>query len=279
MGWLSGHGMPAACTKSWARRRGYNAAMGHARFHVDRVVAGTVRLSEDESRHAQGSRRLAVGDELAVFDGAGREAWGRIVRCGRDGVEVELEGVQFRERPTPALTLAVAIPKGPRQDTMIEKCTELGVAALVPLDTERSVSSTSEHRLGKWRRTAIEAAKQSGQSWIPELRPPASLDEVLASVAEFDAVLVADASGGPWPETGVFRRVLAFVGPEGGWSEAERRRLLAAGARPVSLGPNILRIETAAMALAALVHVVQTGSASQGAATPARAESGSEVSD
>jgi 16S rRNA (uracil1498-N3)-methyltransferase len=232
--------------------------MGHARFHVEHVAAGSVRLSEDEGRHAHGSRRLSAGDELTVFDGAGREAEARILSCGRDGVEVEVREVRYRERPTPALTIAVALPKGPRQDTLIEKCTELGVASVRPLETERSVSSASEHRLSKWQRTAIEAAKQSGQCWVPELHPLASIDEVVKAASDYDVMLVADVGGGPLPDLRAARRVLALVGPEGGWTETERAKLLAAGASAISLGPNILRIETAAIALAAIVHAAQT---------------------
>lgn len=252
--------------------------MGHARFYVEHVVSGQIPLSADESRHAGGSRRLSAGDELTVFDGAGREAVGRILSSGRDGVRVEVRDVRYRSRPTPALTLAVALPKGPRQDTLIEKCTELGVACIRPLETERSVSSASEHRLSKWQRTSIEAAKQSGQCWVPDLHPAVSIGEVLEAASDYDLMLVADVAGGPLPDLSGVRCVLALVGPEGGWTDAERAQLLAAGARGISLGPNILRIETAAIALAAIIHAAQTeprAQASGSLSEPAAQVSGS----
>ncbi len=221
-----------------------------------------IELPEAEARHATGARRLSVGDDLMVFDGQGREAAGSIAAVSRRGVQVCLGPIRSRPRPTPALTLAVAVPKGPRQDELIEKCTELGTAALQPLTTARSVAGAGDAKRGKWRRTTIEAAKQSGQAWIPELPPLATLHAVLATADTYDLVLAA-----MLPQDGASacvlsyidrlraaRRVLALVGPEGGWSPEEAGAIMRAGALSVSLGPNVLRIETAAMAMAAMVH-------------------------
>lgn len=210
-----------------------------------------------------------------LFDGQGREAAGVIASATRSGVEVEVQDIALHPRLSPELTLAVALPKGPRQDLLIEKCTELGVATLVPLLTERSVSGTSEHKLERWRRTAIEAAKQSGQAWIPQFEMPESFERSLGRIPAHDQALIAhgldrpgtlfesdtgaapaqsESPGERRPFPTLLARPLVFVGPEGGWAPAELDALLAAGCRPLSLGPNILRIETAAIAVAVLAH-------------------------
>lgn len=221
-----------------------------------------IRLSEQESRHARLARRLSAGDEIVVFDGRGHEATGTIVAASRGSVEIAVNEVVVRGRPAPELTLAVAMPKGPRQDVLIEKCTELGVAAIQPLIAERSVAEVSDHKRDKWRRTTIEAAKQSGQCWLPELPAPASLADCLKRAGSFELVLAAmlPRDREPAPIADLIdrlrssRTVLALIGPEGGWTPAEADAMIAAGAIPVSLGPNVLRIETAAIGMAAVLH-------------------------
>ncbi|MBI4579420.1 MAG: 16S rRNA (uracil(1498)-N(3))-methyltransferase [Planctomycetes bacterium] len=226
---------------------------------VSRPVIG---LSEPEARHALASRRLSVGDAVVVFDGRGHEASAAIITAARGHVEVRVDEIRTRPRPLPTLTLAVAMPKGPRQDQLIEKCTELGVAAIQPILTERSVAGVSDHKREKWRRTTIEAAKQSGRCWLPELLRPVPLHEIVGGLSRYDVAVAAmlPDDGGAEPITDWIgrlsgrRSILAFVGPEGGWAPAEAQALLAAGVQPISLGPNVLRIETAAIAVAAIVH-------------------------
>jgi 16S rRNA (uracil1498-N3)-methyltransferase len=228
--------------------------MAEARFFAHDLREGRLRLPDPEAAHARKSRRLTTGDEVVLFDGQGQEAAARVLAATRAGVEVMVERISRCRRPEPSLTLGVALPKGPRQDVLIEKCTELGVAAVWPIVTARSISSASEHKLDKWRRTSIEAAKQSGQNWLPELGQPAGLADVAGRISGFDRVFVATRDAAGFPGCHGCRGVLAFVGPEGGWTGEELALLTQAGAEPISLGPNTLRIETAAIALAALVH-------------------------
>lgn len=227
--------------------------MSVARFFLEDVRTGRATLPPEEAAHAAHARRLAAGDEIAVFDGAGHEASGRIVAVARRCVEVELGSVKTRARQRPELMLATAIPKGPRQEFLIEKCTELGVAAIRPLLTRRSVSQASDHKLARWRRTAIEAAKQSGQCWIPELLPPATLEEVLAGSGGI-RILALDREGASGPDFRAAAPMLVLIGPEGGWAPEELEEMRAAGAEFLRLGPSTLRIETAAIAVAALAH-------------------------
>lgn len=229
--------------------------MATARFYSPMLSPGTVRLSENESRHSAGARRLSVGDAIVLFDGSGHEATGHIATVSRKGVEVTIGDIALRPRQTPALTLAIALPKGPRQDFLIEKCTELGVRALQPIVTERSIAEATPHRLQKWQRTAIEAAKQSGQCWLPEFHEPKSLAELVKDFNRFDRVLLMKPGGDRLELSSPINSLLAIVGPEGGWTDDEVALLVSSGAKAVSLGPNILRIETAAIALAAMVHV------------------------
>lgn len=224
-------------------------------------MTDVAELSAAESRHACGSRRLSVGDEILLFDGKGAEATGVITEASKSALRARVGPLRQTARRRPSLTIATAVPKGPRQDMLIEKCTEFGVSRIWPIVTERSVVSASEHKLDKWRRTTIEAAKQSGQCWLPELCAAAGLDRVLEETGGSDLALVASPGGDPiaammtrWREA---QCVLALVGPEGGWSPDEFDRMRGAGLSFVSLGPNVLRIETAAIAVAAVNHAVQ----------------------
>lgn len=235
------------------------------RFFADTLIAGQIALSPEESRHASRARRLSVGDPVVLFDGQGHESDGRVAVVSLREVVIDGGEVRFRDRLRPQLTLAFAPPKEPRQDSLVEKCSELGVAELVPLLCERVVADVSGHRLEKWRRRAIEAAKQSGQCWLPRLHRPRTLEQVLTNRAWYGQVLAGlSVSGGvaPAPILSLLDtlsqsdRILAFIGPEGGWEPREENTLLAAGAAPVSLGPNTLRIETAAIALAAVIHAL-----------------------
>lgn len=252
------------------------------RFHLAPLSAGVVALKEAEAHHARASRRLSVGDPVVLFDGQGHEAPGQVSAVSRTAVEVAVSEVTSRPRPKPGLALAVALPKGPRQDALIEKCTELGTSEIQPLVTQRSVAATSASRMDKWRRATIEAAKQSGQAWLPVLHPPRTIGEVLGDRDQHDLMLVAAAppvfGAGDEPaditatssppgavaiadllaELAGADRILAFVGPEGGWTDAELTELMTDDARLISLGPNVLRIETAAIALAAFVHALVT---------------------
>ncbi len=229
--------------------------MAYSRFYTgpQKLEPGLVVLSETESRHAASSRRLAVGDEVVLFDGRGSEARGQIESIDRRAVRVEIATVDRRDADAPVgLTLAVAFPKGPRQDVLVEKCTELGVASIWPMRCQRSIAEPSAHRLRKLRRTVIEACKQSQRAWLCELREPVSFAEVIGAVGQFEAAVIADGStdgsnvGGPTSH----KSVLVLVGPEGGFTAEELSAARDAGCGTLRLGQTILRTETAAIAAA-----------------------------
>lgn len=213
----------------------------------------TQRLAEEEARHAGASRRIRVGDTIGLIDGRGTRASGKVESVARGSLVFTVQERRRLPPPSPSVVIASAVPKGERFRTLIDMLTQIGVAAFVPLHCERSTVKPRRASLERWRRIAIEACKQSRNPFLPEIGEPATVRESLAKVAETDAVAYADAGGGP-PDglAADGGRLYLYIGPEGGLTGAEREVLAARGARPVGLGDNILRVETAAVAGAVL---------------------------
>ncbi len=210
-------------------------------------------LEGDEARHVARVMRARTGDSLEVFDGQGRWWTATITEIDRGKVELEL-GTGSSE-PTAAggrLTLAVALPKGDRQKWLIEKLTELGVERLVPLQTTRGVAEPTAAAIERLRRGVVEACKQCGRCRLLEITAPGTLQSIV-SLAPPARRLLADPTGRPLAAaaTPTGGDLLVAVGPEGGFTAEEVAAAEAAGFRRVSLGPHILRIETAAIAMAA----------------------------
>jgi 16S rRNA (uracil1498-N3)-methyltransferase len=234
------------------------------RFYCEGLaVASVVELSTAESHHAMHVLRLGVGAQVELFDGRGQRSAGRIAQAKHGKVSVEVTGpVSASSRPVPVIHLAMAIPKGKRLDWLLEKATELGAASLTAVRFERSVSGgepLGESARERWRTHCIAAAKQCGLDFLPEIHDPLSLQAFLAAPAAGPAVrLVGDLGEGAvslphalseWkPDQ---QPVTVLVGPEGGFTPAEREAILASGFVPVRLGSTVLRIETAALALLA----------------------------
>lgn len=208
------------------------------------------RLAEGEEHHLR-VRRATDGDRVQLRDGAGLVGTGRLVQQG-GGWQVEVETMRRVGRP-PALTLAVGAGDRERFEWLVEKAAELGVTEVTPLETEFAAAVATRVRpqhLDKLRRRALEAVKQCGAAWAPEIRAPESLAAFLARPVEGKRWLADPEGGGAG--VGVGEPLTVLVGPEGGLTDAERAAARAAGYRPVRLGPNILRFETAAVAAAAL---------------------------
>ena len=230
------------------------------RFFCPRVAAGPLPLPPDEAHHARTVLRLHPGDAVVLFDGNGTEGRGTIRGMPADGVLIdltEIAAIPFDH--SVRLTLATAVPRMHRQHFLVEKCTELGAYAIQPLLCERSVVRPGDPIVPKWTRIAIEAAKQSRRAWVPRIEPPRSLSDALAQAPRFDAtvILLPDPQSRDFAAFTVAHSrcatIQAFIGPEGGFTADEIDIASRAGAVPVHLGPSILRIETAALALAAIV--------------------------
>ena len=230
------------------------------RFFVERQVVGSLAILEgDEARHLTRVMRAVVGDEVLLFDGSGAEFLARISTVRKAAVELTVLERRPTDRELPfELTLAVALPKGERQKWLIEKATELGVTRLVPLITERGVAQPVESALARLRRAVIEASKQCGRNRLMEIGEPAELlvpspkSKVQRQESAVSLRLIADPSGIPLNaiERGA-SGVITAVGPEGGFTPAELAAAVDDGWQPVSLGKSILRVETAAVAIAA----------------------------
>ena len=222
--------------------------------------AGAVLLLDaDRSHRLSRVLRLAAGDALAVFDGAGVEWAAEVQHAAVDAVTITLRA-PVTPPPEPAIpvTLVCAFPKARRGDWLVEKATELGVARLTPLGAARSVLDPGDGRLDRWRRIAIGAAEQSGRATLPEVGgdvPDGAL-RLLADTREGPSVrsVLASVLGGDARPPAV----ALYVGPEGGWSDDERAEHASAGAHAVSLGPRTLRVETAAITgLAAIIAAIE----------------------
>jgi len=217
-------------------------------------ATGRVVLDGDEARHLARVLRARVGDAVTLFDGMGRSWPARVTSIGRD--EVELEAGSLRTAPPPippAVILAVALPKGERQKWLVEKLTELGVRRLVPLLTERGVAEATPAAVERLKRGVIEAAKQCGRDMVMEIAPPATVADVLAAAGEGRVGFVADPAGDPldslpWQTA---PEVIGLVGPEGGFTASELAAVATAGWPPIGLADHVLRVETAAIAIAA----------------------------
>ncbi|MFH1418563.1 MAG: RsmE family RNA methyltransferase [Planctomycetota bacterium] len=234
------------------------------RFQVDDVSGSIVRVGGPQAEHALKVLRLKVGGEVALFDGRGAEVTGRVRSIVHRTFEVEVTHRYGMHRDSgPCLVMAAACPKGNRADWLVEKCAELGVRALWLLKTERGSVDPGEGKLTRWCRKGVEAAKQSGHTITMAVEPARTVAEALAAAARAPALHLfygdprdADRtfthSLAKLPPPGTHpSRLAVFIGPEGGFTNAECGLLTGAGARPVRLSNAILRVETAAVAAAA----------------------------
>lgn len=244
--------------------------MAVPRFFHPRFSEGSVSLSTEESAHARLSRRLRTRDEVELFDGAGCRARAVIVSVPRAGsVCVEVTQVSEVARSDPRLILATALPKGARQDLLIEKCTEVGVDVVRPVLFQRAVVRPADAKQSKWRRTAIEAAKQCGRSWLPTFEPPVSFSEWMTNRDSDEMTyvahrmppgeVVANSLLTQLQHDTPAKAVCVVIGPEGGFTDSEIEAMQTAGIKAVSLGPNVLRIETAAIVATAMIRAWAEG--------------------
>jgi 16S rRNA (uracil1498-N3)-methyltransferase len=237
------------------------------RFFVAEPITGQqATLTGDEARHLSTVMRLAVGNEVTLFDGSGPEFTARISAIGKHRVQLDITERRDISRELPCdLSLAVALPKGDRQKWLVEKTTELGVTRLIPLITERGIAQPVESALDRLRRGVIEASKQCGRNRLMEIAEPERATDLFGNPALVGWRLLAHPVGRPVSELRLEQigghsppyPLLAAIGPEGGFTESEIAAALSAGWQPISLGSRILRVETAAIALASLLPVLE----------------------
>ena len=244
----------------------HSSVTGAPRFWVPGPLktGSRIDLPERAARHV-GVRRLREGAAVILFDGNGGEFAAVLGKITRQGVTADIGDRHDVERESPLqLTLAQGISSGDRMDLTLQKATELGVTAIVPLACERSVVRLSPERAARrlehWRQILISACEQSGRNRVPLLAPVMDMEDWLASLGPTeDQRLLLD----PLAETGMpqVRRqpasgVLLLVGPEGGFAGHERAAALRSGFQGVRLGPRILRTETAPLAAIAILQAL-----------------------
>jgi 16S rRNA (uracil1498-N3)-methyltransferase len=232
------------------------------RIHVKQVRPGElIPLGDAEAHHARDVLRLSDGARVEVFDDAGTVGDGRLALEGAS-VSVRVERAEPAQA-TFALTIAAAVPKGERADWMVEKLSELGVAEFIPLAAARSVVlPAGRGKRDRWVRIATEAAKQSRRAGVMRIAELTSVGDALRQGDSRWFLSTEVANPSPIAEAARARppdaKLTAFIGPEGGWTAAEEQQFFAAGATPVRLTSTILRIETAAIATAAVLSCLMT---------------------
>jgi 16S rRNA (uracil1498-N3)-methyltransferase len=236
------------------------------RLHLDLPLSrgATLSLPAGAARHVQ-VLRLQPGAALTLFDGRGGEWAATVVHMGRSDVQVQVgEHAPVDRELGVAVTLALGMPANDRMDTLVEKATELGVAAIQPLVCSRSVLRLSGERAQKkvlhWQAVAVAACEQSGRTRVPVIEPVRAFDEWLAVLgpAAGERRLLLSFIGSAVPGDASLTRVLCLSGPEGGLTEAEEVSARTAGFVPCCLGPRVLRADTAPLAL--LAHLALSAS-------------------
>ena len=230
-------------------------------------------LSPEESHHLVVVNRAHVGDTVVAFDGRGTE-W--ICELTGDRKNAASLKVRFHQKAKPLvyeITLGQALPKGASMDAIVRKATEIGAIRIVPLESERTQvhldGDRSDKKIDKWQTAALEAAKQCGNPFLPEVTPVQKAGAFMESARGYDLKLIASLQPGAKSLKHVLagfhaaqgrapRKVLWLVGPEGDFTPAEMSLAKSAGFEPITLGPLVLRCETAAVyALSVLSYELQ----------------------
>lgn len=215
-----------------------------------------VELDAAQANYLGNVMRLGAGAELLVFDGSSGEWLGRVAHAAKKRMTLTVERRTREPETIPDAWLAFAPVKRAQTDWLVEKATELGVAKLIPVMTQRTVAERV--KLERLQAIAIEAAEQCGRTRLPEIAEPVALKQLLAGRDSGRRLYFADEGGGE-PAASAFKSgaTLILIGPEGGFTDEERRLVRAAhNSVPISLGPRILRAETAALAALATYMAV-----------------------
>lgn len=232
-----------------------------------------ITLSPDESHHLVAVNRARAGDTVVAFDGRGSE-W--ICELAADRKNAAVLKVRFRQKVKPLgyeVTLGQALPKGPGMDAIVRKATEIGVARIAPLESDRTQvhldGDRSDRKIEKWQTAALEAAKQCGNAFVPEVLPVQKASAFMEAARGYDLKLIASLHPGAKSLRSVLagfqatngrapKKVVWLVGPEGDFTPAEMSLSQTAGFVPITLGPLVLRCETAAVyALSILSYELQ----------------------
>jgi 16S rRNA (uracil1498-N3)-methyltransferase len=239
-------------------------------FSADPITSHRVTLEGAEAHHLLHVMRAALGQVVTLFDDSGEEFTAVVESLRRSSVDLQIVDRREIDRELPfALTVGVALPKGERQKWLVEKLTELGVTMLVPLTTDRGVAEPNAASLERLRRAAIESAKQCGRNRLLKIAEPQPSTIWFAHEARASETrspegrrLVAHPGGMPTSDLDYTQALPTHlaIGPEGGFTDAEIAAATTAGWQAVDLGPRVLRVETAAVALVAAISLAARSS-------------------
>jgi 16S rRNA (uracil1498-N3)-methyltransferase len=236
-------------------------AMTRRRFHAPPAAFTdqTVNLTADEARHLRDVLRLKAGDEVYVFDGLGHEFRCTVVKTKRDDAELRIETEVEPAKPESQLqlNLGVALLKGEKFDLVVQKVTELGVQRVTPLitryaDIHLRDQADAAKRVARWQRIALEAAKQSGRAFVPEISLPVAFESL--EVGGRLGVMFSERGGDSLETLTASDKITALVGSEGGWSDEEIKSARARDFHVITLGGRVLRAETAAITVTAIMQ-------------------------
>ncbi len=231
--------------------------MRNTRLYVEEKLeqGGSIRLEGDRAHYLGRVLRLEAGADFVLFNGKGGEFEARVERADRGAVWARVGAFTSVERESPLnVTLVQGISRGERMDFTVQKAVELGVASIAPVTTERSTvrldGARRSRRLEHWRGIVVNACQQCGRTRIPSIDKITSLDQWLKTAAKSPATRLVLSPQGALSanDLELQRDVVLLIGPEGGFSQGELERLNQSGFRALSLGPRILRTETAAVA-------------------------------
>lgn len=231
------------------------------RFFIDpaNLSKGCATITDQEARHIGMALRLKPGNTVELFDGSGMVYQAEITRIGKTSVETRVLASHRHHESPPFLSVAQALIKGKKMDLIIQKATELGITAIHPLIAQHcTVHSAPAEQISRWQRIALEACKQCARPTPLLCHPCTPLAQLLKESADYETKIICWENESTTTlhdlDLGSSENVLLLIGPEGGFSESEAECAIAAGFRPVSLGPRTLRAETAAIAVMAIVQ-------------------------
>ena len=233
------------------------------RFYAapEQFKSGKIILTEDETRHLRDVLRLREDAEVRVFDGAGKE-----FSCVIESISKRETMLRIKSEIAPRspesdldLTLAVALLKGEKFDLVMQKAVELGVTRVVPLGTKRADvkikdARDADKKIERWRKISLEAAKQSGRAKLMTIEAPIKFEDFIQLKTKAARILFAEAGGTSFSEITSTGQIIAVVGAEGGWETAEIETARAKGFQIATFSGRILRAETAAIAVAAILQ-------------------------
>jgi 16S rRNA (uracil1498-N3)-methyltransferase len=240
------------------------------RFHLPAEHWESATLPVGESHHCANVLRLEADERVTVFDGAGREAAAVIVEANPKGVKLQVSAPAKTPPPPCSITLAQAVPKGKNMDLIVQKAVELGASLIAPILSDRTVVQLDapelEKKRARWQEVALEACKQCGQNHLPAVAKPSAPKEFFERAERSELMLIASLQPDATPLKSILadfvsthsrlpRSATVLVGPEGDFTPAELSLAKSNGCLPVTLGPIILRTETAAIyCLSVLAH-------------------------